>query len=378
LNNNRCAAGIDNYSTISGRLNNARVGLLTGPSAQTRALRSTADVIASNCRLEYLFSPEHGLFGDLQDGRGDDGEYRDRETGASVISLYESRRAPPAEILQQIDFLLYDMQDVGSRYYTYLSVLTDSMAAAAMVGIPVVVFDRPGMIGLDRVEGNILNPKFSSYVGRFPVPVRYGLLTGEYARYINGSQKLGCDLTVVPCEGLSRSMYYDDTGLPFINPSPNINSVDCAINYVGTCLFEGTNVSEGRGTTQPFSLIGAPWINNRKLLDGMSGYGFDGVVLRPAWFTPQYGKYKGERCEGVQIHITDRGRYQPFELALRLLDEIRAKFDQFRMTDYIDLLFGDDRLRAEYIGRAAIDRFLTMNKGKLNDWVSSCYHERIY
>ena len=152
MNNNRCAAGIDNYSTISGRLNNARVGLLTGPSAQTRALRSTADVIASNCRLEYLFSPEHGLFGDLQDGRGDDGEYRDRETGASVISLYESRRAPPAEILQQIDFLLYDMQDVGSRYYTYLSVLTDSMAAAAMVGIPVVVFDRPGMIGLDRVE----------------------------------------------------------------------------------------------------------------------------------------------------------------------------------------------------------------------------------
>jgi uncharacterized protein YbbC (DUF1343 family) len=173
-------------------------------------------------------------------------------------------------------------------------------------------------------------------------------------------------------------MYYDDTGLAFINPSPNINSVDCAINYVGTCLFEATNVSEGRGTTQPFSLIGAPWIDNRVLTEGMKEYGFEGVHLRPAWFTPLYGKYKGERCEGVQIHITDRGRYQPFEFAVRMIDELRARFTEFKMTTYIDLLFGDDLLRTEYIGRPAVDRFFAMNRLSLANWAESSYHERIY
>ncbi|MGI6742876.1 MAG: DUF1343 domain-containing protein [Eubacteriales bacterium] len=378
MNNNRCAAGIDNFSTISHKLNNARVGLLTGPSAQTRAFRSTPDVIASNCRLKYIFASEHGLYGDLQDGLGDGEKYIDRETGAEVISLYESHQPPPADLLLELDYLLYDIQDVGARFYTYLSTLTDGMTAAASAGIPIIVFDRPGMIGLDRIEGNILNPKFSSYVGRFPVPTRYGLTIGEYARYINNSQNIGCDLTVIPCEGLTRRMYYDDTGLAFINPSPNINSVDCAINYVGTCLFEATNVSEGRGTTQPFSLIGAPWIDNRVLTEGMKEYGFEGVYLRPAWFTPLYGKYKGERCEGVQIHITDRGRYQPFEFAVRMIDELRARFTEFKMTTYIDLLFGDDRLRAEYIGRPAVDRFFTTNQKRLADWAASSYHERIY
>ncbi len=375
---NRCAAGIDNFSTISHILNNARVGLLTGPSAQTRSFRSTPDIIASNCRLKYLFASEHGLFADLQDGLGDGGKHIDRATGAEVISLYESHQPPPVKLLQELDFLLYDIQDVGARYYTYLTTLTDSMIAAASAGVPVIVFDRPGMIALDRIEGNILNPKFASYVGRFPVPVRYGLTVGEYAGYINRAHNIGCDLTVIPCEGLTRPMHYDDTGLPFINPSPNINSVDCALNYIGTCLFEGTNVAEGRGTTQPFSMIGAPWMDNRVLISAMDEYGFEGVSLRPAWFTPLYGKYKGERCEGVQIHITDRSRYQPFEFAVRMIDELRARFEQFEMTTYIDLLFGDDRLRNEYIGRDAVDRFFSMNREQLAEWAASSYHDRIY
>ena len=369
--------GIDNIASVAARISGASVGLVTGPTGVTRDMKRSIDVAAGLCRLTALFSPEHGIRGELQAGLGDDAS-RDRATGAEIIPLYGRSRVPSMDILSRLDFLLFDMQDAGARYYTYLSTLTDCMKAAAAAKTPVIVFDRPNPISLSRVEGSLLDERFSSFVGRYGVPTRYGLTIGEYAHYINGSRGLGCDLTVVPCEGLTRDMYYDDTGLCFVNPSPNINSTDCAVNYIATCLFEQTNVSEGRGTTTPFSVIGAPWIDSEALVAAMDGYGFEGAVLRPAFFTPVYGKYVGESCEGVQIHITDRNRYQPFELGLRLFDEIRSLFPQMKVNQGVDLLFGSDRLRLEYIGRRRIDSFLAGNAETLEKWSEEARPYRIY
>nr|MBQ4320443.1 DUF1343 domain-containing protein [Clostridia bacterium] len=360
------------------RLDGLRLGLVTAPSGVDKFLRSTADIISDTFSLGAVFGAEHGFRGDAQAG-SKTGSYRDPELGVQVHSLYGERFAPTKEMLSRLDAVVFDIQDIGSRYYTYISTLTAVMKSCAAQNIPLFVFDRPNPIGLERIEGNILNEEFSSFVGEYAVPVRYGLTIGEYAGYINGTRSIGCDLTVVPCEGLTRSMYYDDTGLPFVMPSPNIPTPETALHYVGTCLFEGTNLSEGRGTTRPFELIGAPWLRALPLIEKMNSYRFDGVMFRRAYFRPTFSKYAGELCEGIQIHLTDRAHYQPFEVSLRLIDEIRANFIDFEWNEsHIDRLFGDDKLRTEYIGCGKIDDFLAMNRSRTEAFRDSVREYYIY
>jgi len=376
--NHTVLAGIDNLITVKDRLDGKRLGLVTAPSGVDRRLRSTAEIISETFSLGALFGAEHGLRGEVQAGDATR-SYLDSEFGVQVHALFGERIAPTKEMLNRLDAVLFDIQDAGSRYYTYIATLTAVMKSCAKQGIPLFVFDRPNPIGLERIEGSILNEEFSSFVGEYAVPVRYGLTIGEYAGYINSTREIGCDLTVIPCEGLTRSMYYDDTGLPFVMPSPNIPTPETALHYVGTCLFEGTNLSEGRGTTRPFELIGAPWLRAVPLIERLNSYGFGGVMFRRAYFTPTFSKYKGEVCEGIQIHITDRDHYQPFEVALRMIDEIRANFIDFQWNEpHIDRLFGDDKLRTEYIGRGKIDDFLSLNSKRVEEFRDSIREYYIY
>jgi len=228
------------------------------------------------------------------------------------------------------------------------------------------VLDRMNPIGLVQMEGNILDERFASFVGEYAVPTRYGLTIGEFARYINASHHLGCDLHVVACGNLTRELYFDDTDLPFVLPSPNIPTIDTALNYIGTCIFEATNISEGRGTTKPFELIGAPFIDSRELCRRMASHHFDGVMFRRAFFTPTFSKHKGELCEGLQIHVTDRSVYRPYAVGLHLFNEIRTLCPEFRMLNSGAHLFGDEKLRDEYTDRERIDRFLAENEDRLD------------
>jgi len=371
-------AGIDNLITVKDELASCRVGLVTGPSGVDRFMRPTAEIIAENFQLVSLFGPEHGVRGNAQAGESTS-SYRDDELGVQVYSLYGERKAPTREMLDRLDAVLFDMQDVGTRYYTYMWTLCEVMQSCAAAGVPLYVFDRPNPIGLERIEGNILDEEYASFVGKYAIPARYGLTIGEFACYINETKCIGCNLTVVPCEGLDRSMLYGDMGLPFVMPSPNIPTPESALNYVGTCLIEGTNLSEGRGTTHPFDLIGAPWLKSDVLCRQMNSYGFEGVMFRRAYFTPSFSKYAGEVCEGLQLHITDPRHYQPFEVAMRLIDEIRANFRDFKWNEHhIDRLFGDNKFRTEYIGRDRIDAFLSLNDERIEAFRQSIRSYYIY
>ncbi len=374
----RVLAGIDNLITVKNELKGYRVGLATGPSGVDANMRPTVDIIAENFKLTALFGAEHGIRGEAQAGALS-GNFRDPTYNVPVYSLYDNVREPTASMLERVDAMLFDMQDVGARFYTYLTTLTAIMRACTKFNKPVYVFDRPNPIGLSRVEGNILDEKFKSFVGECAIPARYGLTIGEYAGYVNSTYNIGCDLTVVPCEGLTRDMYYVDTGLPFVPPSPNIPTPEAAVTYVGTCLFEGTNVSEGRGTTHPFEIIGAPWLKADILVERMKSYRFDGVLFRRAFFRPTFSKYAGEVCEGIQLHITDLKNYQPFEITLRLLDEIRANCIDFKwQNSTVDALFGDDKLRTEYTDRRKIDEFFSSNELKLEDFKEKTKKFHIY
>ena len=229
-----------------------------------------------------------------------------------------------------------------------------------------IVLDRPNPISLGMTEGNILNPEFSSFVGEYPIPVRHGLTVGEFAQYINSEQGIGCELYVIPCAGLDGYMYFDDTNLSFVSPSPNIPTVDSAINYIGTCLFEGTNISEGRGTTHPFELFGAPWIDDAWLCEALRDVGLEGVMFRRTCFTPTFSKYQGEICRGVQLHITDRSLYTPFAAGLEAFCLIREKYpEHFTVRNFLDHLFGSDSLRLGEV-----------NTGNIGDYLSVCAEER--
>jgi len=371
-------AGIDNLITVKDELAGCHVGLVTGPSGVDRNLKPTAEIIAENFQLTALFGPEHGIRGSAQAGEST-GSFRDRELGVQVYSLYGERKAPTREMLDRLDVMMFDMQDVGSRYYTYMWTLCEVMQSCADADVPLYVFDRPNPIGLERIEGNMLDEEYSSFVGKYSIPARYGLTIGEFAGYINDVKHIGCNLTVIPCEGLDRSMMYEDMDIPFVAPSPNIPTPEAALNYVGTCLFEGTNLSEGRGTTLPFSLIGAPWLRSEVLCRQLNTYGFEGVLFRKAYFTPTFSKYAGEVCEGIQLHITDPRRYQPFEVAMRIIDEIRMSFHDFKWNEHhIDRLFGDNKFRTEYIGRDRIDAFLSMNEERLEVFRQSIRSYYIY
>ena len=366
MNGVRC--GIDNLDSVSGVLRNRRIGLLVGSASTDRELESSVDVLRERFTVCALFAPEHGLYG--SHGAGSEfGSTVDVRTGLPVHSLYGENRAPTAEQLEGLDAVVIDLQDAGARYYTYLSTLSLVMKACAGAEIPVVVLDRPNPLGGEIIEGPLLSPGFDSFVGLHRVPVRYGLTIGEYARYIDETEGYGCDLTVVPLEGWKRSMYFDETGLQWVPPSPNLPTAESAIVYVGTCLFEGTNVSEGRGTAKPFEVFGAPWIEPRRVAERIDQAALAGGRLRECRFEPSASKYHGETCAGFQLHVTDRRIFRPYGAGAAVIDAVRAVHPEFRFLEpedrhgryFIDLLSGNELLRAvdftlcEYIGRCDRD-----------------------
>jgi len=309
-----------------------RIGLLTNHTGLVFASKnpnssfeSTIDILHRDFNLVKLFAPEHGVRGNLQAGVTLDG-YIDERTGLPVVSLYGATRRPTVEMLADIDVFAFDIQDVGSRFYTYMYSMAYAMEACAANGKEFVVFDRPNPLG-DAVEGNLLEPECKSFIGLYPMPQRYGLTIGECAMLFNTEFGIGCNLTVVKMENYTRNMYWEDTGLPWVLPSPNIPTPETCFVFNATCIFEGTNVSEGRGTTKPFHIVGAPWLNGQELADELAMYNLPGVHFRPHYFTPvpylPNGKCINELCGGVEVHVTDQAAFRPVKTGVTMLYTIK-------------------------------------------------------
>ena len=313
----------------SGRLDGRRVGIVCNPASVDSELRHVADRLAAasargSTRLTAIFGPQHGFRSDVQENMIETGHARDALRRVPVYSLYSETREPTADMLRDVDLLVVDLQDVGTRIYTYIYTMANCLKAARKHGIDIVVCDRPNPIGGDAVEGPMLVHGFESFVGLYPLPMRHGMTIGEIARLVNETFGIGAKLEVVPMEGWSRGMYFDATGIPFVLPSPNIPTLDSAIVYPGTVLFEGTNVSEGRGTTKPFELLGAPWVDAERFADGLNALALPGVRFRPAVFEPTFHKHAHTSCGGCQIHVIDRARFRPVETGVALIAAFRA------------------------------------------------------
>ena len=337
--------GIDNTEALE-ILRGKKLGLITNPTGMNANLHSTAEILKAQFDLCTVYGPEHGIRGDQQAGAHVQQEEFDAELGVRCFSLYGTPRRPTPEMLDGIEMMVYDIQDVGARFYTYIYTLAYAMEECAKAGIPVTILDRVNPLGGTIVEGILLNPELHSFVGEYPIPTRYGLTVGEYARYINDTQHIGCELSIVPCLGWKRDMLYDETRLPWIMPSPNIPTLETALVYIGTCLFEGTDLSEGRGTTHPFELIGAPQLDATRLAKELNALQLPGLIWRAAHFTPMFSKHQGELCHGVQLHITDKNSFRPFEAGLYLIDAIRRQYPDIKMNNALDKLLGDTTYRA--------------------------------
>lgn len=345
-------SGIDRIDAVSERLRGQRIGLMTNPTGVTHGLRSTIDVMHERFRLTALFAVEHGIRGDAQAGDAVETTV-DPDTGVTVYSTYGAQRAYNPEKLDAFDVLVFDMQDVGARFYTYLYSLANAMKACAQAGKPVIVLDRVNPLGGQVRQGTVIEDRFGSFVGNYGLPTRYGLTIGEYAGYVKDILGLQLDLTVVPVAGWRREMLLSDTDLPWVAPSPNCYDLATALCYIGTCIFEGTNVSEGRGTTQPFQLIGAPFLDGGALEREMNGLRLPGLHFRRVSFRPTFSKHAGELCHGVQMHVLDPNIADPFAGGLLLLDTIRRltpeKLSFLRWDPNgpyaLDRLLGTDRYR---------------------------------
>jgi len=357
-------------------LRGLRVGAILNPTSVDPELRHLADLLhqADGVTLAALFGPEHGVRGYVQ-YLEEIGAATDPRTGVPEHSLYGKDFAsltPRDEHLGGLDALVFDIQDVGSRYYTYLATMGLAMQAAARRKLRFVVLDRPNPICGSAVEGGVVHPGFESFVGLWAIAARHGLTAGECARLLNapaeqGGFGLGCDLQVVEMEGWRRKMLYPDTGLPWVMPSPNMPTVDTALVYPGMCLLEGTNLSEGRGTTRPFELWGAPWLDGQRLARSLAAERLPGVRFRPAAFTPTWDKHRGARCQGVQIHVVDWRALTPVRLGAACIVHARAqdpsrfrwrteKYEFVENIPAIDLLTGSAAFRAGVeAGRSVAD-----------------------
>jgi uncharacterized protein YbbC (DUF1343 family) len=341
-------------SLVAGR----RVGVVCNPASIDSQLRHTSYRFTDDpdLRVVALFGPQHGFRSDLQDNMIETPHARDARRAIPVYSLYSETREPTAEMLKNIDVLVVDLQDVGTRVYTYVYTMANCMRAAAKNGVLVVVCDRPNPIGGEEIEGSPLGPAYTSFVGQFPIPLRHGMTIGELARLFNDEFRLNCSLEVVPLVGWQRSMYFDETRLPWVMPSPNIPTLDTTIVYPGAVLIEGTRLSEGRGTTRPFELIGAPWIDGDQLADAMNAKRLPGVHFRGVFFEPTFQKHAKQTCGGCQLHVLDRRTFRPIRTAVELIAEFRAQsparfawreppYEYEHEKQPIDILFGSDQLR---------------------------------
>jgi uncharacterized protein YbbC (DUF1343 family) len=357
-----------------------RIGLLCNQASVDSRFRHAACLVAREygSRLTALLSPQHGLRGEKQDNMVESPHLTDRSLGIPVYSLYADVRRPTEEMLSKIDILVVDLQEAGCRVYTFITTLLYCLEEAARLGKKIVVLDRPNPIG-GAMEGPPLREEMISFVGAYPIPMRHGLSLGELALLFNGEARLGADLDIVPLRGWKRAMYFTDTGLPWVPPSPNLPTPDSALVYPGQVLLEGTNISEGRGTTRPFELCGAPYIDPATLLGNLRRMKIPGAVLREAWFEPTHQKWTGDLCGGLQIHVTDRRAFRPWRTTLTLLREVvrlwpedfawkEPPYEYERRRLPFDILSGDPRIRNRLeegrppaetarLGRNLLDRF---------------------
>ena len=336
-------------------LKGKRIGLITNHTGIDVRLRSNIDLLHQHpdFNLVALFGPEHGVRGNAAAGEHVD-SYTDARTGLPVYSLYGDSRRPSSESLADIEALVFDILDCGCRYYTFVYTMAYTMQAAAAHGISYFVLDRPNPITGMQVEGNVLKMGFESFVGYYPIPMRHGLTVGELAKLFNDEFGIGCNLQVVPMSGWQRSMWWDQTGNPWVMPSPNLPTPEVSLVYAGTCLFEGTNLSEGRGTTKPFQIIGAPWVVAVDWAEALNDLGLGGIIFRQTYFTPTFSKHQGLLCGGVELHITDRDIFCPTLVALEMIAVVRKLYPHsFAWLEpsngryFFDLLAGTDQLRLD-------------------------------
>ncbi len=312
-------------------LKKAALGAVLHPASVSAHLVHASEILKSHdgdlFRLKALFGPQHGYLGQTQDNMIEWRGFNHPRWGIPVYSLYGDHREPTPEMLQGLDALLVDLQDVGARYYTFIWTLYLCMKACERAKIPVIVLDRPNPIG-NAVEGPALNPAYASFVGLHSIPVRHGKTLGELARLFQAEAFPNCDVKVLPMEGHDPEGFFEASGLPWVLPSPNIPTVDTAVVYPGMCLLEATNVSEGRGTTRPFEIFGAPWIDARDLCARLNAENLPGVFFREAHFQPTFHKFSGQLCGGAQIHVRDRRTFQPFRAAVTLLNHVRRDYPE--------------------------------------------------
>ena len=364
-------------------LSGSRVGIVTNHTGVNSRLESIIDLLAADPEVQVtaLYSPEHGIRGAVAAGEKV-GSSVDPATGLPVNSLYGETRKPTPEMLRDVDVLLFDLQDAGVRFYTYTWTLAYCMQAAAENGKRLVVLDRPNPIGGVQVEGGVIQPGLESFVGLYPVATRHGLTHGEIATWINERFGLGCDLTVVPMEGWQRTMWWDETGLPFVPPSPAANGLEMLTLYPGLCFLEGTNLSEGRGTAVPFQVLGAPWLDEQKTVAELRRRNLPGVLFRPTYFTPWTSKHQGEPCRGVQIHVVDRKAVRPVSLGAHVVEVVRKLHpDQFEWVSWgrirsIDRLSGSDLLYRAAEGELPLDDVLAQWEEQARAFAaeSAAYH----
>jgi uncharacterized protein YbbC (DUF1343 family) len=319
------------------KLNNARVGLICNQASVNHQLRHAADLFHEHpgVNLRALFGPQHGIRGDVQDNMIETEHTIDQETGLPIHSLYSETREPTEEMLKDVDVLVFDMQDVGCRIYTFAYTMANCMVAARRFGKKVIVCDRPNPINGVQVAGNVLEPEQASFVGLFSIPTRHGMTLGELAQMFNDHFQIGCELEVVKMDGWKRQYWQDETDAPWVMPSPNIPTTDSATVFPGTVHFEGTQLSEGRGTTRPFELVGAPYINAEKYARHLNGLGLAGVYFRSCIFRPTFQKHAGVSCGGVQIHVTDRNSFEPVVTVIALVKAANDLYcDEFRWKNH--------------------------------------------
>ncbi len=314
-----------------GLIKGARVSAVVHPASVLPDLRHTVDALAADRRFELvsLFGPQHGARGEKQDNMIESESYRDPDTSLPVHSLYGPTRRPDDQMLEDVDILVYDLQDVGTRVYTFIHTMAYCMQACAQFRKRMVVADRPNPIGGLGIEGDLLDPAYRSFVGLYPIPMRHGMTVGELARFINREFDIGCDLAIVPMGRWRRSMWFDQTGLPWVQPSPNLPTLESAVVYPGIVLVEGTMLSEGRGTTRPFEYVGAPYICPRELASTLNSSGLAGVIFRPAYFEPTFQKWSGVMCGGVQLHVLNRETFEPYLAGITVIKSIRSLYPDF-------------------------------------------------
>ncbi|MGQ9569857.1 MAG: exo-beta-N-acetylmuramidase NamZ family protein [Thermodesulfovibrionales bacterium] len=350
-------------------LKDSRIGLLVHPASVNRRFEHSVEIFikSKKIKLKALFGPQHGIYGETQDNMIEWEDFQDPFTKLPVFSLYSRTRKPEPQMLSHIDVLVIDLQDVGARYYTFIWTMENCMQACMENNKSLVILDRPNPIGGHKVEGSVLKMSFASFVGQRPLPIRHGMTMGEIGSYLKNEFYPKLDFYVIEMRGLRRDSWFDETALPWIMPSPNMPTLDTAIVYPGMCLLEGTNISEGRGTTRPFEIFGAPFINPNILVKQLRILKLPGVTFRPIYFQPTFQKHAGRICGGSQIHVINRKSFKPFKTGvaiLKIIHDLYTQHFEWKQPPYeyeaeklpIDILAGTDRLRKDIERGEGLDR----------------------